>query len=168
MTTKAVRMYGKRDLRLDTFELPEIRDNEILAEIISDSLCMSSWKAANQGNEHKRVPDDIAVHPVIIGHEFCGRVLKVGSKWASQFKPGDRYAIQPALNLPEDPYAAPGYSFRFIGGSATHIVIPDEVMAQGCLLPYEGEAFFYGSLSEPMSCIVGAFHANYHTEQGSY
>ena len=49
MTTKAVRMYGKRDLRLDTFELPEIHEDEILAEIISDSLCMSSWKAANQG-----------------------------------------------------------------------------------------------------------------------
>ena len=168
MTTKAVRMYGKRDLRLDTFELPEIREDEILAEIISDSLCMSSWKAANQGGDHKRVPSDIAEHPVIIGHEFCGTVLKVGCKWADQFKPGDRYAIQPALNLPENPYAAPGYSFRFIGGSATHIVIPNEVMAQGCLLPYDGEAFFHGSLSEPMSCIVGAFHASYHTEQGSY
>lgn len=101
MTTKAVRMYGKRDLRLDTFELPEIREDEILAEIISDSLCMSSWKAANQGSDHKRVPNDIAENPVMIGHEFCGTLLKVGSRWASQFKPGDRYSIQPALNLPE-------------------------------------------------------------------
>ena len=168
MTTKAVRMYGKMDLRLDTFELPEIGDDEILAEIISDSLCMSSWKAASQGSDHKRVPNDIDVNPVIIGHEFCGTVLKVGAKWANQFKPGDRYSIQPALNQIEDPYAAPGYSFHFIGGSATHIVIPDVVMSHGCLLPYKGEAFFHGSLSEPMSCIVGAFHANYHTEQGSY
>ncbi len=168
MTTKAVRMYGKRDLRLDTFELPEPKDDEILAEIISDSLCMSSWKAANQGADHKRVPNDIAENPVIVGHEFCGRVLRVGAKWADQFKPGDKYAIQPALNLPENPYAAPGYSFRLIGGSATHIIIPNEVMAQGCLLPYDGDAFFHGSLSEPMSCIVGAFHANYHTTQGSY
>ena len=168
MKTSAVRMYGKRDLRLDTFELPEPGDDEILAEIVSDSLCMSSWKAANQGADHKRVPNDIAENPVIVGHEFCGRVLRVGAKWADQFKPGDKYAIQPALNLPEDPYAAPGYSFRLIGGSATHIIIPNEVMAQGCLLPYDGEAFFHGSLSEPMSCIVGAFHASYHTTQGSY
>ncbi|MFY9435553.1 MAG: zinc-binding dehydrogenase, partial [Limnochordia bacterium] len=36
------------------------------------------------------------------------------------------------------------------------------------LLPYNGEAFFYGSLAEPMSCIVGAFHAQYHTKAGSY
>ena len=35
-------------------------------------------------------------------------------------------------------------------------------------MPYNGDAFFYGSLSEPMSCIVGAFKANYHTTAGSY
>jgi threonine dehydrogenase-like Zn-dependent dehydrogenase len=41
-------------------------------------------------------------------------------------------------------------------------------MEQGCLLPYSGEAYFMGSLSEPVSCIAGAFHAQYHTKQGSY
>ena len=41
-------------------------------------------------------------------------------------------------------------------------------MELGCLLPYEGESYFYGSLAEPMSCIVGAFRANYHTTAGSY
>jgi threonine dehydrogenase-like Zn-dependent dehydrogenase len=41
-------------------------------------------------------------------------------------------------------------------------------MEQNCLLKYEGQGFFYGSLAEPMSCIVGAFRANYHTENGSY
>lgn len=166
--TKAVRLYGKKDLRLEEFELPEIRDDEILAHIISDSMCMSSYKAAIQGADHKRVPADIADNPVIIGHEFCGRIVKVGAKWKDQFKEGDKFAIQPAMNLKEDPYAAPGYSFRYIGGSATYIIIPNVVMESGCLLPYHGEAYFYGSLAEPMSCIVGAFNASYHTTQGSY
>ncbi|MEG2378491.1 MAG: L-sorbose 1-phosphate reductase, partial [Clostridia bacterium] len=60
MKTKAVRLYGKNDLRLNEFELPEIRDDEILAEIVTDSICMSSYKAAVQGGEHKRVPENIA------------------------------------------------------------------------------------------------------------
>ena len=30
MKTKAVRLYGKNDLRLEEFELPEIKDDEIL------------------------------------------------------------------------------------------------------------------------------------------
>jgi threonine dehydrogenase-like Zn-dependent dehydrogenase len=168
MVTKAVRLYGKNDLRLEEFKLPQIKEDEILAQIVSDSICMSSYKAAIQGNAHKRVPDDVANNPIIIGHEFCGIILEVGPKWQHQFQTGMKFTIQPALNLKDNPYAAPGYSFPYIGGSATHIIIPNEVMEQNCLLEYPGDAYFYGSLAEPMSCIVGAFHANYHTEAGSY
>jgi len=31
MKTKAVRIYGKKDLRLEEFELPALKDDEILA-----------------------------------------------------------------------------------------------------------------------------------------
>ncbi|MFP4376488.1 MAG: zinc-binding dehydrogenase [Spirochaetales bacterium] len=171
MKTTAVRMYGKKDLRLETFELPEIKDDEILAHIVSDSICMSSYKAAKQGSDHKRVPNDIGENPVLIGHEFCGELVKVGKKWRGQFQEGSRFGIQPALFYEGGPVgilSAPGYSYHHIGGDATYIVIPAEVMEQGCLLPYTGEAYFMGSLSEPVSCIAGAFHAQYHTKQGSY
>ena len=167
MKTKALRLYGKNDLRLEEFELPDIKEDEILAHIISDSLCMSSYKAAMQGSDHKRVPNDVDKNPVIIGHEFCGEIVEVGSKWADQFKPGQKFAIQPALNY-KGSFDAPGYSYNYIGGDATYIIIPNEVMEMGCLLTYNGEAFFYGSLAEPMSCLVGAYHANYHTIQGKY
>ena len=63
MKTKAVRLHGAGDLRLDEFELPEITDDEILAEVISDSLCMSTYKCASLGAAHKRVHDDVADHP---------------------------------------------------------------------------------------------------------
>ena len=167
MKTKAVRLYGKSDLRLEEFDLPPIKDDEILAEVISDAICMSSYKAAIQGADHKRVPDDIAINPTIIGHEFCGVLLEVGAKWQDKFKAGQKFAIQPALNYKGSLYA-PGYSFKYIGGSATHVIIPSEVMEMDCLLPYNGDAYFYGSLSEPMSCIIGGFHATYHTTPGSY
>ena len=72
MKTRAVRLYGKKDLRLEEFELPQIKDNEILAKVICDSLCMSSYKAASQGSDHKRIPNDCDVKPVIIGHGISG------------------------------------------------------------------------------------------------
>ncbi len=168
MRTKAVRLYGKNDLRLEEFELPPIKQDEILARIVSDSICMSSYKAAVQGSDHKRVPLDIDRNPVIIGHEFCGVIMEVGEKWKKEFKEGDKFSIQPALNQSHDPYTAIGYSFPYVGGYATHAILPNVVMESGCLLPYKGDAFFYGSLAEPMSCIIGTFNAQYHTVPGSY
>jgi threonine dehydrogenase-like Zn-dependent dehydrogenase len=167
MQTTALRLYGKNDLRLETFDLPEMKDDEILAEVITNSICMSCHKAADQGADHKRVPNDVAKNPIIIGHEFAGRLVKVGKKWADQFKAGDLFSIQPALGY-KGSLDAPGYSFRWIGGNATHVLIPSCVMEMNCLLPYRGEGFFKASLSEPMSCIVGAAHAQYHTRYGSY
>jgi len=167
LRTKAVRLYGKNDLRLEEFLLPEIADDEILARVVSDSLCMSSYKAAAQGAAHKRVPEDIAERPVIIGHEFCGEIIEVGARWRNRWRKGMKFAIQPAINY-KGTLDAPGYSFPYLGGDATYVVIPSMFMETQCLLPYEGEAFFYGSLAEPMSCIAGAFHASYHTKPGSY
>ncbi|MDP2791046.1 MAG: zinc-binding dehydrogenase [Rectinemataceae bacterium] len=167
MKTKAVRIHGVNDLKLEELELPRLRDDEILAEVVSDSICMSSHKLAMQGDAHKRVRSPLATTPVIIGHEFCGRIVEVGSKWSGQFKAGQKFAIQPALNY-QGSLWAPGYSYQWIGGDATYIIIPNEVMEMGCLLDYEADAYFMGSLSEPMSCIVGAYHAQYHTKPGSY
>lgn len=171
MKTKAVRLYGKNDLRLEEFELPAITENEILAKVVCDSICMSSYKASHEADIHKRVPRDIAQNPTIIGHEFSGEVVEVGKRWRDQFSAGDKFSIQPALNYEQGPVgilSAPGYSYRYIGGDATCVVIPQEVMAQGCLLRYEGRGYYPASLSEPLSCVIGAMHASYHTTPGSY
>ena len=172
MKTKAVRLYGVNDLRLDEFELPEIKDDEILASVVTDSLCMSSLKLAALGAKHRRVRHDLSREQPIIGHEFCGTIEKVGSRWADQFKAGGKFAIQPAVNYP-DAQGIPtnwslGYSYKYIGGNATYIIIPGEVMEMNCLLPYEGNNFYSGSLAEPLSCIISAFHSQYHTKGSSY
>lgn len=139
MKTKAVRLYGKEDLRLEEFELPAMKEDEILAKVVSDSICMSTYKAAEQGAAHKRVPDDVAEHPTIVGHEFCGEIVEVGAKWKDQFKPGQKFAIQPALNYQGSLYA-PGYSYQYIGGDATYVIIPHEVMEMAACCPMRATA----------------------------
>lgn len=156
---------------MEEFELPQIKDNEILAKVVSDSLCMSSYKAATQATDHKRIPNDIAENPIIIGHEFAGELVQVGSKWANKFSAGDKFSIQPALYYEDGPVgvlSAPGYSYQHIGGDATYVIIPNEVMEKDCLLAYKGEGYYPASLAEPLSCVIGAMHANYHTTPGSY
>jgi len=167
MLNKAVRMHGQNDLQLDTFELPEIKEDEILVRVVSDSICMSSYKAAIQGSNHKRVPEDIAEHPVIVGHEFCGVIEKVGAKWADKYTVGEKFTIQPNISY-KNTLRTPGYAFEFCGGDTQRAVLIPEVMEQDCLLKYRAREFFYGSLSEPLSCIIGTFHAQYHTHKDNY
>ena len=77
MKAKAVRLHGANDLRLEEFELPEIKDDEILVKVVSDSVCMSTYKCAILGTAHKRVHEDVADHPAIMGHEMAGDIIKV-------------------------------------------------------------------------------------------
>ena len=94
MKTKAVRIHGKMDLRLEEIELPQVGPDDVQVKVISDSICMSTYKAAVEGEEHKRVPNDVAEHPTIVGHEFCGVIEKVGAKWAGKFAlPNGAFAI---------------------------------------------------------------------------
>lgn len=167
MKTTAVRLHGKFDLRLETFELPQIKDDEILAKITTDSLCTSSYKAAKLGEEHKRVPNNVAKNPIILGHEFCGTLIKVGKKWKEDFHEGEIFTVQTALNY-QGSFDAPGYSFPYIGGDSTYIIIPSLVIEQQCLLTFHPDAFFLGSLAEPMSCVIGGCNSMYHIPQGTY
>ncbi|MDR0875234.1 MAG: zinc-binding dehydrogenase [Clostridiales Family XIII bacterium] len=165
MRTTALRLYGKKDLRLESFELPPIRDDEILVKLVTDSLCMSSYKAAMKGSDHKRVPSDIATHPTVLGHEFCGEIVEVGAKWQDDWKPGMRFVIQTGM---KETYDAIGYSYQYMGGDMTYGIIPNFIIERGYVIPYDGDAFFYGSLVEPLSCVTGAVHGQYHTRHGEY
>ena len=167
MKARGVRLHAANDLRLEKFELPEITDDEILVKVVSDSICMSTYKCAILGTDHKRVHEDVAEHPAIMGHEFAGDIVQVGKNHQDKFKPGMKFTLQPALNYKGTMWS-PGYSYEFFGGDTTYCVIPAEVMELGCLLEYKGRAYYEASLAEPMSCSIGAFHAAYHTHMGVY
>ncbi len=167
MKTKAVRIHGKMDLRLDEVDLPEVGPDDVQVKVISDSICMSTYKAAVEGGEHKRVPDNVEENPTIVGHEFCGQIVKVGDNWKDKYKVGQGFSIQPA-HFYKGSLMAPGYSYPYCGGASQYANIPIETLLMDCLLPYNSDVYFYGSLSEPMSCIVGTYHAMYHTVAGSY
>lgn len=167
MKARGVRLHAANDLRLEEFELPEITDDEILVKVVSDSICMSTYKCAILGTDHKRVHEDVAEHPAIMGHEFAGDIVQVGKNHQDKFKPGMKFTLQPALNYKGTMWS-PGYSYEFFGGDTTYCVIPAEVMELGCLLEYKGRAYYEASLAEPMSCSIGAFHAAYHTHMGVY
>lgn len=166
MKTKVAAIYGKSDVRIREFELPAISKDELLVSVISDSICLSTWKAALLASEHKRVPDDLENHPVITGHECAGIIVEVGENLSTKYKKGQRFVLQPAMGLASG-YSA-GYSYEYFGGNATYMIIPKQAIDLGCVLPYNGSYFAAASLAEPMCCIIGAYKANYHTTQYVY
>ena len=158
MKTKAIRLYGANDVRLEEFELPEITDDEILIRVVSDSVCASTYKAIKQGSAHKRVPNNVADNPIIIGHEMCGEIISVGKNVNETWQKGQKIVIQPALKLPTG--YDPGYSYPYIGGNTQYAVVPKVVLERGCLLPYEGDSYFAGSLAEALDAVSADIKAS--------
>lgn len=166
MKTKAIRLHGANDIRLEELELPEITADEVLIRVVSDSVCASTYKAIKQGPAHKRVPNDVAENPIIIGHEMCGEIIAVGENIKNSWKPGQKVVVQPALKLPSG--YDPGYSYPYIGGNTQYAVVPKIVLERGCLLPYEGDSYFAGSLAEALGCCIRGYKGLYHTDYTNY
>ncbi|MBQ3748668.1 MAG: alcohol dehydrogenase catalytic domain-containing protein [Kiritimatiellae bacterium] len=168
MNAKAWRLYAAGDARLEDVELEGAGEDGVVVEIVTNTICLSDYKALSLGTGHKRVPKDIATNPIMFGHEVSGIVREVGTKWAGQFSVGQHVCIQPAFNIPGHELETMGYAWHSIGGETTCVYLPSIVMEMGCLLPYDGDAYFKCSLAEPISCIVSAFRTNYHHAFGSH
>ncbi|MBA4700640.1 MAG: zinc-binding dehydrogenase [Ruminococcus sp.] len=165
MQVRGVRLHGAGDLRLEEFKIPEIKEDEILLKVISDSICMSTWKEVKLGKEHIRVPENIDTNPVIVGHEFSGIIAQVGEKWKKEYTPGERFVVLPGI---PGQMGAPGYSYEYFGGAVTYCIIPNDVIEKDCLLHYDGNTFYEVSVAEPMYCIIGGYNSNFHTDDLSY
>ena len=42
MKARAARLHAANDIRIDEFELPQIKEDEMLVKVVSDSICMST------------------------------------------------------------------------------------------------------------------------------
>ena len=164
MKTRAVRLYGENDVRLEEFELRPITSGELLIKIISDSVCMSTHKTILQGAKHLRVPENVAEHPIIIGHEFCAEVIEVGSKWKEKFAVGDKVVMPPVLAYLGG-LETVGYSFEDIGGVSTYAVVYEHILEHDFLIKLNSDSYFNGSLIEPASCVIRGYKASFHLDE---
>lgn len=91
-TMKAVVAYGPGDYRYEEVPVPELEnDREILVKVEGCGICAGDIKSFDGapsfwGDEFQ--PPYIKA-PMVPGHEFLGRVVKVGAA-VEKFKPGDR------------------------------------------------------------------------------
>jgi len=164
MKTKAVRLYGEKDIRLEEFELPEMGEGDIIIKVVSDSACMSTYKTVLQGEKHLRVPEGIAQKPVIVGHEFCAEIVSVGKRWERDYAVGEKVIIPPVLGYLDNNQTI-GYSFTEIGGASTYSLVREHIIENGYLIKLKTDAFFKGSLIEPASCVLRGYKASIHLDK---
>ncbi|MCB1759637.1 MAG: alcohol dehydrogenase catalytic domain-containing protein [Gammaproteobacteria bacterium] len=158
-------MYGAgvesigRENAPEAFGVPEPGDEQILVRVDAVGLCFSDVKLITQGGAHPKLYNrDLKIEPTRLGHEATLTVIKVGEKLKAQFKPGERYAMQPDIYQNGKSTA---YGYTVPGGLIQYHLIGPEVLETdtgSCLLKVsERMGFAEAALLEPWGCVWAAY-----------
>ena len=135
MLTKGVVIHGQEDFRYQDIEIPDPGEEEVLVEIESCGICAADPKIYYGNAYFAQVAYSYA--PIVAGHEFMGRVVKLGPGAGEKYglKEGDRaipenivpcgkcwWCKRGEYNLC-DPHAVFGI-VQYNGGWAKHMLYP--------------------------------------------
>jgi len=167
MDSRAARLYGKNDIRVESFQLPLLKPGELLIQIRACAVCTSCHKVANLAQDHHRVPTNIQNNPIILGHEFSASIIKIGES-VTGFSVGETVIVQPMICEESEETLAVGHSFPYLGGYAEFVIVPESFVTAGAVQCWNGTGFYKAALAEPLACIIAAWRTQYHTEWNSF
>ena len=158
----ALRLYGPKDIRLEEIPVPEINDDEILLKVDAAAVCgtdVRMWQNGQKGVD--------ADHPLVLGHEFAGTIVKVG-KNVPFYKEGMQVAMQPNIGCGIcdrcvdgkfhlcDDYRA--FGINMDGAFAEYVKIPADAVTRGNLMVLpKGVSPAEAAVTEPLSCAYNGF-----------
>lgn len=145
------------------YDLPEIKDDELLLEHDAVSLCFTDVKEVKFGETHPRlIGRDLKNDPVVPGHEVVFTVVEVGEKLKDRFHPGEIYAFQPdikykGVRIP--------FSFAMDGAYRQFGILGKEVTDSdsGSLLIKipKDMPFAAAAITEPWACVEATYHEEF-------
>lgn len=125
---KAAVIYGPRDIRVESVEDPSIRKDEILVKVRACGICgtdLHTYKTGGTATPEK---------PVILGHEFSGEIVEMGSS-VEGLKKGDRVLGTGLRSCGQCHWCRLGQTFRcpnpalpgegLDGAFAEYVVVPN-------------------------------------------
>jgi threonine dehydrogenase-like Zn-dependent dehydrogenase len=172
---------GFEHLAVRKVPVPSPGGQQMLARVEAAGICTSLIKLIEQGPDHKLMYGwDVCRFPAILGDEGAVTIVRVGEALRDHYRPGERYVVQPAVDHApvnhRERYrdSAKGVSkvavgYTLAGHLAEYILIPEEVLNSGCLLPVPGAEvpLAHAAMSEPLSCVVSAQEHHLHLAQSS-
>jgi threonine dehydrogenase-like Zn-dependent dehydrogenase len=181
-TMRALVLDGAGFEHLSVREVPVPRPgpDQLLARVDAAGICTSLIKLVEQGPAHKQVYGwDLARHPLILGDEGTVTIVEAGANLCDRYVPGTRFVIQPAVDhapiIHRERYrdqargvekVAVGYTLP--GHLAEYILVTEEVLAAGCILPCPDLPYAHAAIAEPISCIISAQDHHVHLVQDDF
>jgi L-iditol 2-dehydrogenase len=152
---KALRLYGKGDLRLEEVESPSPASGEIILRVRATSICATDIKAYSFGSRTKL--------PLTLGHEVSGDVCEVGE--GLEHYSGKRVTLNPNVFCGKCHYCLTGehvlcgsryaIGIDVDGSFAEYLKVPAQALRVGCVQEVPpGVDYEEASLVEPLSCCL--------------
>jgi len=163
---KAARWYNARDIRVEEVEEPKVEKGKVKIKVEWAGICGTDLHEYAAGPIFIPVKDPHPLSgdkaPVILGHEFCGRVVEVG-EGVTKVKVGDPVVVEPILRCGKCPACLKGkynlceqlgfHGLSGGGGGFSEYTVVDEYMVHK--MP-EGLSFEQGALVEPAAVALHA------------
>ena len=141
---------------VDEVERPQVRPGEVVAEVVATGICGSDLEVLDG-----RRPEEYVRYPVVIGHEWVGRVNAVGAG-VTRVRPGDGIVAEGLRNCGTCPRCAEGRTnlcageyaetgFTHPGAMAEMVAVP---ASQVHPLP-DAMTSESAALLEPAACVAG-------------
>jgi D-arabinose 1-dehydrogenase-like Zn-dependent alcohol dehydrogenase len=145
--------------------VPQAGPDDVVARVDTVCICSSDVKIIRMGSDHPLFTErDLAVSPVVLGHELSVTVTDVGANWAGRYRSGQRLGVQPAIFRDGERLTVgidlPGGFSRYIrldrtllgaNGAPYVFEVPEDISAATI------------ALLEPYSCVEAAYRPNSRT-----
>ncbi len=142
--------FNNNDIRVEEIPTPSPGPWEMLVKVISCGICGSDLV------EWYRLPRA----PLVQGHEVGVEVVEIG-EGVSRYKRRDRLFIAPKVPCLKCNYCLKGHypqctamKDRLPGGFAEYILVPKELVKNGCYLLPDNMSYDQATFIEPLACVV--------------
>ena len=142
--------FNNNDIRVAEVPTPSPGPGEMLVKVISCGICGSDMV------EWYRLPRA----PLVQGHEVGVEVVETG-EGVRNYQQGDRLFIAPKIPCGKCSYCLKGHfpqctsvKDRLPGGFAEYILVPKELVKNGCYLLPDNVSYDQATFIEPLACVV--------------
>ena len=160
---KAQVFYEKEKMEMEELSVPAVGDSDVLVKVKNVGICGSDI-SYYYGLSPVGTPNGKG--PIVLGHEFSGEVVEVGSipKSMGLFKPGDRVVVNPVQHCNACYQCAQGKTHMCQNLKVPGVTV-NGAFAEYCSSHYTGMfklpdsvSYEVGALIEPLACGVNGMN----------